>query len=40
VDMSKEEWLKKLPHLLRDIYSAGVSFGGAISGEHGIGFEG
>ena len=39
VDMSKEEWLKKLPRLLRDIYSAGVSLGGAISGEHGIGFD-
>jgi glycolate oxidase len=24
---------------MRDIYLAGVSFGGAISGEHGIGFE-
>ena len=39
VDMSEEEWRKKLPHLLRDIYNAGVSFGGAISGEHGIGFD-
>jgi len=39
VDMSEEEWHKKLPHLLRDIYNAGVSFGGAISGEHGIGFD-
>ena len=28
----------KLPRLMSDIYHAGVSFGGAISGEHGIGF--
>ncbi len=37
-NMGKEEWRRKLPHLLGDIYRAGVSFGGAISGEHGIGF--
>jgi len=39
VNMDKEEWRRKLPHLLGDIYRAGVSFGGAISGEHGIGFD-
>lgn len=39
VNMGKEEWRRKLPHLLEDIYRAGVSFGGAISGEHGIGFD-
>ena len=39
VNMSREEWDKKLPHITGDIYRAGVSFGGAISGEHGIGFE-
>jgi glycolate oxidase len=33
-----EEWSKKLPHVTSDIYHAGVSFGGAISGEHGVGF--
>jgi len=38
VNMSKEDWGRKLPHIMRDIYHAGVSFGGAISGEHGIGF--
>ena len=37
-DMSLEEWEMKLPRLMSDIYHAGVSFGGAISGEHGIGF--
>ncbi len=39
LDMSKEEWYKKLPHLMNAIYRTGVSFGGAISGEHGIGFD-
>ena len=38
-DVSREEWDKRLPHLMSDIYRAGVSFGGAISGEHGIGFD-
>lgn len=37
VNMGKEEWAQKLPHLMSDIYHAGVSFCGAISGEHGIG---
>ena len=36
-NMDREEWDRRLPHLMSDIYSAGVSFGGAISGEHGIG---
>jgi glycolate oxidase len=39
VNMDREEWGRKLPHLMKDIYSAGVSFGGTISGEHGIGFD-
>ena len=39
VSMNREEWGKKLPHLMEEIYRAGVSFGGAISGEHGIGFD-
>lgn len=39
INMDKEEWRRKLPHLLGDIYRTGVSFGGAISGEHGIGFD-
>jgi glycolate oxidase len=30
-------WKRKLPGLMIDIYRAGISFGGAISGEHGIG---
>jgi glycolate oxidase len=39
LNMSREEWDKKLPQILSDIYHAGVSFGGAISGEHGIGLD-
>ena len=38
-DMYREDWDKKLPALMKEIYQAGVSFGGTISGEHGIGFE-
>ena len=38
VNMEKQEWLGKLPSLLDQIYRAGIEFGGAISGEHGIGF--
>ena len=38
-NMNREEWDKKLPHLMSDIYRVGVSFAGAISGEHGIGFD-
>ena len=37
IDMTKEEWEKRLPSLFSDIYQAGISLGGAISGEHGIG---
>jgi glycolate oxidase len=38
-NLSDEEWKKKLPSLLNDIYEAAISFGGAVSGEHGIGIE-
>lgn len=38
LNMSREEWGRRLPHLMGEIYHAGASFGGAISGEHGIGF--
>jgi len=37
LDMSQDEWTVKLPALSNDIFQAGVSYGGAISGEHGIG---
>jgi glycolate oxidase len=37
-DMDEQEWRNKLPGLMKDIYKAAVSYGGAISGEHGIGF--
>ncbi len=39
LNMSTEKWSKMLPRVMRDIYRAGVSFGGAISGEHGIGLD-
>lgn len=39
VNMNREEWGRRLPHLMSDIYRAGVSLAGAISGEHGIGFN-
>jgi len=39
LNTNREEWGRKLPHLMSDIYRAGVSFAGAISGEHGIGFD-
>jgi len=35
--ISESEWHTKLPLLLKEIYLVGVSLGGAISGEHGIG---
>jgi len=39
LNMNREEWSSRLPHLKSDIYHAGVSFGGTISGEHGIGLD-
>jgi len=39
LNMDRQEWEKRLPALLADIYRVGVSFGGAISGEHGIGLS-
>ncbi|MFC1992747.1 FAD-binding oxidoreductase [Chloroflexota bacterium] len=39
INMDREEWDGKLPTLMRDLYRVGVSFGGAISGEHGIGLD-
>ena len=38
-DMDTAEWQKWLPDLMREIYQAGVQFGGTISGEHGIGLD-
>jgi glycolate oxidase len=38
-DMGRDEWERRLPRVFEDIYQAGASLGGAISGEHGIGFE-
>ena len=39
VNMEQEEWLKKLPLIMRQVYQAGISLGGSISGEHGIGMS-
>lgn len=39
LNMDTEEWSKRLPRLMSDIYRAGISLGGAVSGEHGIGFD-
>jgi len=39
LNISREEWDRRLPYILSEIYRAGVSFGGVISGEHGIGFD-
>ena len=39
LNMNRDEWNRRLPPMMRDIYRTGVSFGGAISGEHGIGFS-
>jgi len=39
LNMDSSEWSNKLPHLLNEIYKTGISLGGAISGEHGIGFD-
>lgn len=38
-NVSREDWQEKLPLLMKEIYRAAVSHGGAISGEHGIGAE-
>jgi len=38
-NMDEAKWKNKLPSLLKDIYQAAISFGGAVSGEHGIGIE-
>ncbi|MFQ6095178.1 MAG: FAD-binding oxidoreductase [Candidatus Bathyarchaeia archaeon] len=36
-NMSDEEWNKKIPKLIEEVYKLSVSLGGTISGEHGIG---
>lgn len=38
-DMPYAAWKRKLPGLMRDIYSLCREFGGAVSGEHGIGSD-
>jgi glycolate oxidase len=36
-ELSEEEWEEKLPEVMKEIYGTAVSFGGTVSGEHGIG---
>jgi len=38
-NVSREDWNRRLPLLLSDLFSAGTSLGGAVSGEHGIGLS-
>jgi glycolate oxidase len=37
--LSDEEWKKRRPRTMKRIYQTAVTFGGTISGEHGIGLE-
>jgi glycolate oxidase len=39
MNMDEGEWNKRLPRLMKEIYRVGISLGGAISGEHGIGLH-
>lgn len=39
LNMDRDEWSEKLPRLMSEIHHIGISLGGAISGEHGIGFD-
>jgi len=36
-DMSDEEWNKRIPNLIEEVYRLSISLGGTISGEHGVG---
>jgi glycolate oxidase len=38
-NMDGGEWRAKLPIVMEEVYRAGVSLGGTISGEHGLGFD-
>jgi glycolate oxidase len=38
-DVDRGEWERRLSPLMSDIYRAAASLGGAVSGEHGIGFS-
>ena len=37
--MDVDQWKARLPNVFKDIYQAGASLGGVISGEHGLGFD-
>ncbi|MEW6143099.1 MAG: FAD-binding oxidoreductase [Chloroflexota bacterium] len=38
-NIDRDEWNARLKSVLHDLYQAGASFGGAVSGEHGIGYD-
>jgi len=38
-DMPLNTWKRKLKGLMKDIYALGSEYGGAVSGEHGIGID-
>lgn len=38
-DMTLAVWKKRLGNLMGDIYSLAIDYGGAVSGEHGIGID-
>ncbi len=37
--IASDEWEAKIPKMMDEIYGTGVSMGGTISGEHGLGYE-
>ncbi len=37
--VDSREWKVKIPIVMEEVYRAGVSLGGTISGEHGLGFD-
>jgi glycolate oxidase len=39
IDMDEKEWRRKLPGMMKRVYETCVSYGGTISGEHGIGLS-
>ena len=38
-DLSDDAWTKKWPKTMKQLYETAVTYGGTISGEHGIGFD-
>ena len=38
-DLSDDVWTEKWPKTMKQLYETAISYGGTISGEHGIGFD-